>query len=140
MAPRKRKNDERLRLAEPELSDENEVRFKHGIDLFNKGRYWHAHDAWEEIWRELGDASEDDWEILLRGLIQIAAGLHCLAKGKEDGARGHLKKGVSKLRLRNDPFLGLDFGKMISKIERHSQCPACLMGLVLERTTVTHVT
>ncbi|HIC73585.1 MAG TPA: DUF309 domain-containing protein, partial [Candidatus Marinimicrobia bacterium] len=104
MAPRKRKTAERLTFVEPELSAENEVRFQYGIDLFNTGHYWDAHESWEEIWQELGDEPEDDWEILLRGLIQIAAGLHCLFLKKERGSRGNLKKGWSKIALREDHF------------------------------------
>lgn len=140
MAPRKRKNDEHLSLAEPELSLQDEVRFQHGIDLFNQGGYWDAHDAWEELWQELGDEPEDDWEIVLRGFIQIAAGLHCLTEGKEEGARGHLKKGAAKLRLHTGLFLGLNPGAIVHKLEKHTHCPGCLTGLVLERTTVTNVT
>src|SRR3981081_2459548 len=44
---------------------------QHGIDLFNSGRYWEAHEAWEEVWmpdRKGPDAS------FYKGLIQIAAG------------------------------------------------------------------
>ena len=99
MAPRKRKTAERLTFVEPELSAENEVRFQYGIDLFNTCHYWDAHESWEEIWQELGDEPEDDWEILLRGLIQIAAGLHCLFLKKKRGSRGNLKKGWSKITV-----------------------------------------
>ena len=79
MAPRKRLIKDELSLSEPELSARDEVLFDNGINLFNSGKYWDAHESWEEIWQELGDKPEDDWEILLRGLIQVAAGLHCLS-------------------------------------------------------------
>ena len=133
MAPRKRKTAERLTFVEPELSAESEVRFQYGIDLFNTGHYWDAHESWEEIWQELGDEPEDDWEILLRGLIQIAAGLHCLFLKKERGSRGNLKKGWSKIALREDHFLGLDLKSLAREVERCLDCPDRMTGYIIKR-------
>ena len=133
MALRKRKTAERLTFVEPELSAENEVRFQYGIDLFNTGHYWDAHESWEEIWQELGDEPEDDWEILLRGLIQIAAGLHCLFLKKERGSRGNLKKGWSKIALREDHFLGLDLKSLAREVERCLDCPDRMTGYIIKR-------
>ncbi|GEM_PF-2950402 len=136
MAPRKRITDEPLALAEPELSNENEVRFQNGIDLFNAGKYWDAHESWEEIWQELGHKTSDDWEILLRGLIQIAAALHCVGLGKERGARGNLMKGWSKIVLWDGPFLGLDLTALANEAERRLHCPECMTGYNLKRKSV----
>ena len=133
MAPRKRKTAERLTLVEPELSAENEVRFQYGIDLLNIGHYWDAHESWEEIWQELGDEPEDDWEILLRGLIQIAAGLHCLFLKKKRGSRGNLKKGWSKIALSEDHFLGLDLQSLVREVERCLDNPDRMTGYIIKR-------
>ena len=133
MAPRKRKTAERLTLVEPELSAENEVLFQYGIDLFNIGNYWDAHESWEEIWQELGDEPEDDWEILLRGLIQIAAGLHCLFLKKKRGSRGNLKKGWSKIALCEDHFLGLDLQSLVREAERCLDNPDRMTGYIIKR-------
>ena len=133
MAPRKRKTAERLTLVEPELSAENEVQFQDGIDLFNIGHYWDAHESWEEIWQELGDEPEDDWEILLRGLIQIAAGLHCLFLKKKRGSRGNLKKGWSKIALCEDHFLGLDLQNLVREVERSLDNPDRMTGYIIKR-------
>jgi len=63
-----------------------------GIDLFNRGYYWEAHEAWESVWHACGrkGAAAD----LLRGLIKLAgagfkvrehrpAGVRRLAAGAE---------------------------------------------------------
>jgi len=42
-----------------------------GIDLFNDGRYWEAHEAWELDW--MPDRKGPD-SGFYKGLIQIAAG------------------------------------------------------------------
>jgi hypothetical protein len=42
-----------------------------GVDLFNHGYYWEAHEAWEGIWRSY-DRSETP-ALFLQGLIKLAA-------------------------------------------------------------------
>ena len=44
--------------------------FRRGVALFNGVRYWHAHEAWETLWR----AAPDDERDFYQGLIQLAAG------------------------------------------------------------------
>jgi hypothetical protein len=44
--------------------------FLWGVDLFNAGYYWEAHEAWEELWRA---AEGDEAAALLHGLIKLAA-------------------------------------------------------------------
>ena len=43
-----------------------------GADLFNRGLYWEAHEAWEELWLTL----EDEPRLFVQGLIQVAAAGH----------------------------------------------------------------
>ena len=43
-----------------------------GAELFNRGLYWEAHEAWEELWLEL----EDEPKLFVQGLIQLAAAYH----------------------------------------------------------------
>jgi hypothetical protein len=44
--------------------------FLWGVDLFNAGYYWEAHEAWEDLWRA---ARSDEAAALLHGLIKLAA-------------------------------------------------------------------
>jgi hypothetical protein len=48
--------------------------FAAGGRLFDAGRYWDAHEAWEDRWR----VAKDEEKRALQGLIQIAAALHKL--------------------------------------------------------------
>lgn len=43
-----------------------------GIALFNEGKFWHAHEAWERIWL----VAEGEEKRFLQGLIQLAAAYH----------------------------------------------------------------
>jgi uncharacterized protein len=48
-------------------------RYLHGVDLFNAGFYWEAHEAWEAAWMTCGRRSAE-WTFL-KGLIKLTAGL-----------------------------------------------------------------
>ena len=115
------------------MSENQEREFDRGIQLFNRKKYWDAHEAWEEIWKELGNGPEDDWEIILRGLIQVAAGLHGLSVGKLDGGVGNLLKGKSKLELCRGSFLGINLKVMASAVESYVDTPHQLSGYQIHR-------
>lgn len=57
-----------------------------GLDLFNHGYYWEAHEAWEALWR---DAQEPAPKALLQGLIRLAAAGIKLRQGLADNVRSH---------------------------------------------------
>ena len=64
-----------------------------GRALFDGGRYFEAHEVWEEVWlRERGES-----RTALQGLIQIAAGLHKAGLGQPRGCVRLLEAGLSKL-------------------------------------------
>jgi predicted metal-dependent hydrolase len=44
--------------------------YLYGVDLFNHGYYWEAHEAWEGLWRAADDARVAG---LLHGLIKLSA-------------------------------------------------------------------
>jgi predicted metal-dependent hydrolase len=73
---------------------EAERLFRRGVSLFNGVRYWHAHEAWETIWRAAPDAERDFYQ----GLIQVAAGLLHLQRRNLRGARNKLAEGLDRLR------------------------------------------
>lgn len=68
--------------------------FRRGVALFNGARYWHAHEAWETLWR----AASDDERPFYQGLIQVAAGLLHLKRRNARGARNKLAEGLAKVR------------------------------------------
>jgi hypothetical protein len=61
-----------------------------GIDLFNHGYYWEAHEVWEGLWHACGRSGVT--ADFLKGLIRLAgAGVKARA-GKPDGVRSHAAK------------------------------------------------
>ena len=88
-----------------------------GVDLFNHGFYWEAHEAWEGLWRRC--ARETPQHRLLRGLIQLAAAEVKRALGERKPAEdlrrrasGHL----AAVAAVSDPFMGLSIGALLERL------------------------
>jgi predicted metal-dependent hydrolase len=82
--------------------------FRRGVALFNGVHYWHAHEAWETLWRA---ASEED-RPFYQGLIQVAAGLLHLQRRNGRGARTKLREGLDKLR----PYEPVHHGILVTEL------------------------
>ena len=82
---------------------------KRGIDLFNSGEYWHAHEAWELEWmpdRKGPDAG------FYKGLIQVAAGCLHYTRHNRRGAINKWRSGADYLR----PYLPAHRGVVLSPL------------------------
>jgi predicted metal-dependent hydrolase len=61
-----------------------------GIDLFNAGYYWEAHEVWESLWHAAG--CRGTVADFLKGLIKwAAAGVKCY-EGRPQGVRRHAQR------------------------------------------------
>ena len=68
--------------------------FLRGIEQFNRGEFFAAHETWEAIW--LGASGRD--KIFLQGTIQLAAAFHQRKRGNARGARSLLRRAIEKLK------------------------------------------
>ena len=81
-----------------ELTTEEEVLLGEGLARFDTGRYWHAHESWEDLWNALKRRSAPSEEVLLvQGLIQTAALLLHYENRKERVVTNQLLKLEPKL-------------------------------------------
>jgi predicted metal-dependent hydrolase len=68
---------------------------REGARLFDEGRFFEAHEAWEAHWLVEKDEPR---RLLLQGLIQIAAAFHKLVeKDAPESAASLYEKGLAKL-------------------------------------------
>ncbi len=89
----------------PRLTQEWEIAaFLRGVELFQQGRYWESHEAWEEIWQQLPSPAR----LYFQGLIQLAAALHQQQRGIRHGTEKHLRNAFWKLALFPDDTLGVN--------------------------------
>lgn len=102
---------------DPARWSENRL-YLHGIDLFNHGYYWEAHEAWEGIWHTTGHDTHPGR--FLKALIQFTAiGVKAL-EGKLPGVRSLCRlsrRGFVSLSLEMMPeegrYLGLGLGELV---------------------------
>ena len=59
--------------------------FRHGVDLFNNGYWWEAHEAWEAVWMGLAPNSAERHGI--QAMIQVANCFLKIAMGQDRAAR-----------------------------------------------------
>ena len=66
-----------------------------GVELFNSGRYWEAHEVWEREWTpdRMGPDSG-----FYKGLIQVAAGCLHYTRRNRRGALNKWRSGADYLR------------------------------------------
>ena len=98
----------------PLPEDEAQTLFESGVALFNGVRYWHAHEAWETLWRAAPDEERDFYQ----GLIQLAAGLLHLQRRNLRGARNKLGEGLAKLRNYQPAHHGVVINELVGRGER----------------------
>ena len=86
------------------MSEETDRAVQKGLDLFNAGRFWEAHEAWEAAWLvEDGDVRQ-----MLQGLIQVAAGyFKALVHRRPRAAAKLLASGLAKLEPIPDSLAAL---------------------------------
>ena len=99
-------------LAQFVLTSEDEKDLVRGIELFNSGKFWEAHEAWEAIWLK----HPEDGRFFIQGLIQLAAGYHQLGKRIYRGLLIHLRQAEERLRLFPSDFLGINVSALLSVI------------------------
>ena len=92
--------------------------FEDGVRLFNEREFWHAHEAWEELWLE---ADDDDLVLFYQGLIQLAAAYHHMKRGTFPGAVRLFDAALQKLERFPADFCGLDRADVVKSAEVHRE-------------------
>ncbi|MEX2382583.1 MAG: DUF309 domain-containing protein [Opitutales bacterium] len=85
-----------------------------GVRLFNEGKFWHAHEAWEQVWRRKKGCCDD----FFKGMIQAAAAFHKMGEGAVKGMRIHLDRSITRLTFCPPAFLGIDVAAFVRELER----------------------
>jgi hypothetical protein len=74
--------------------------YRYGVDLFNQGFYWEAHEAWESLWHVAGRRGlVATW---LKGLIKLAAAAVKLREGNAVGVERHARRALALLAEARD--------------------------------------
>ena len=104
-------------MAEPINSRAFQKSLRSGVALFNDRRFWHAHEAWEEIWL----TAESDTRVFLQGLIQLSAAYHHLERGTLRGAVRLFDAALERLGAAGDSPCGVDLTSLLERVRRHRE-------------------
>ncbi len=88
--------------------------FEDGIDLFNQGRFFECHEAWEEIWKR----SDGEVKLFYQGLIQAAVAILHAQCGNLEGARSLHRKASARLDPIPHEHMGLAIGELRVELSR----------------------
>jgi len=86
---------------------------KEAIDLFNKQKWYEAHDAFEDLWNDLvGDERQ-----IVQGILQVSVSQFHLNKGNLNGAMILLGEGLGRIKNRESEDLEIDLRLLCNKLE-----------------------
>ena len=85
-----------------------------GIEHFDAGRYFPAHEAWETSWKQA--RGTDDAEFF-KGLSQLGAGYVHLLRGNVHGAQTLLRRAASRIGRYPNGHLGVDTRSVTERAE-----------------------
>jgi predicted metal-dependent hydrolase len=93
-----------------------------GLDLFNSGYYWEAHESWEQAWHAAG--RRGPIADFFKGLIKLAAAGVKAREGSLEGVRAHGRRGAELFRgvkdsprLKSGRYFGLALERLVEAAE-----------------------
>ena len=103
--------------------------FRWGVDLFNFGYYWEAHEAWEGLWQASREAPEQ--RTFLHALILLSAAGVKLREGKGVPALRHARRAARLLRALQhqrdfEAAIGMPPEGLADRAEADALAGACL--------------
>ena len=94
--------------------------FLEALNLFNKQKWYEAHDAFEDIWNTL----DGDERQVIQGILQVSVSQFHLSKGNLNGATILMGEGLGRIKSRTNIDLWIDlesFCKCLEKLLRKLQ-------------------
>lgn len=94
--------------------------FLKGVERFNDGKYWDAHESWERLWLRASPPMKQ----FLQGLIQLAAAYHHVRRGTLPGALRLFDSALAKLTPSPTAYCGVDRRSLAGEAQRDRESVA----------------
>jgi uncharacterized protein len=94
--------------------------FREGVELFNAGEWFEAHEVWEDAWH----LASGERKRFYQGLIQCAVTLEHARRGNPRGVRSVMKTAVPKFDGLPDVYMGVYVPKLIAELK------ACVQAIL----------
>jgi len=85
-----------------------------GLELAREGRYFEAHEAFEDAWR----AAPADERDFFQGLVHVVVAWYQDGRGNETGCRRQLEKAARRLAAFAPRHRGVDVASLLAQVER----------------------
>ena len=97
----------------------NKTAFNRGLDLFNRGHFFDAHEVLEDVWRALPRdlSSGQHLRLHVQGVVQLAVAFHHQSKGNHVGARSVLERGMRNISGADSSFPDLDLDRLRADLD-----------------------
>jgi hypothetical protein len=101
-----------------------------GIDLFNHGYYWEAHEAWEAVWHAAG--RRGTVADFCKALIKFAAAGVKAREGRPEGVKRHALRATQLIesvaaQAGTQRFMGLSLADLLTCAEKLIDDPAAVV-------------
>jgi predicted metal-dependent hydrolase len=95
------------------MPEKPDTRFFDGVERFNRGEYFDAHEVWEELWMDCPSAERR----FVQALIQAAVALHHFERDNLTGAARLFRSGRTYMEPFRPVHRGLDVGAFWRQME-----------------------
>ena len=100
-------------LTEAEVEERRPILLR-GIEQYNQGYFFEAHETWEELWLQCPLPTRN----FLQGIIQLAAAFVHLMRREYPGTIRLLDQALEKLEGFPAEFMGIDAARLVSEARR----------------------
>ena len=94
-------------------------RYESGLQLARAGRYFEAHEAFEDAWRACPDAERD----FFQGLVHVVVSSYQAGRGRPVAAERQRAKALHRLASYAPAHRGLDVTVLLAALERAEADP-----------------
>jgi uncharacterized protein len=84
-----------------------------GIQDFNEGKYYTAHEYFEDAWRD----TPDDAREFYRALLHLSGGYYRLTQDRTEAARKFFVRALAWIEPFSSPHLGVDTAAIIAQLQ-----------------------
>jgi predicted metal-dependent hydrolase len=88
-----------------------------GIEHFNAGRFFPAHEAWETAWKQARGTGDEEF---YKGLSQLGAGYTHFRRGNPHGAHTLMRRALSRIERYPLDHGGIDVRGLAGEVDRHA--------------------
>jgi len=107
-------SDDRLTREYSARESPSTDRLLRGIELFNSGLYWEAHEIWEAAWTPDRKGPDSGF---YKGLIQVAAGCLHYTRSNRRGAVNKWRSGADYLRPYLPRHKGVALAALVTAVD-----------------------